>query len=64
LVELLSCMATWRTNIDAAGEDPREEFAFHTALQQIARLLDQTPGGELRFKIGSMPVDWGKARFG
>ncbi len=64
LVELLSCMATWRTNIDAASEDPREEFAFHTALQQIARLVDQTPGGERRFKIGPMPVDWGKARFG
>jgi hypothetical protein len=63
LVELLSCMATWRTNIDAASEDPREEFAFHTALQQIARLLDQIPGGERRFNANMpMPTEWGRPR--
>lgn len=63
LVELLCCMATWRVNIDVASEDPREEFAFHTGLQRIARLLDQAPGSGGRFKIGGMPVDWGGTRF-
>lgn len=63
LTELLCCMATWRVNIDVASEDPREEFAFHNGLQQIARLLDQAPGGERRFKISGMPVDWGGTRF-
>jgi hypothetical protein len=53
----------WRANIDAASEDPREEIAFHTALQQLMRLLDQTPGGERRFNANTpMPPDWGKSR--
>jgi hypothetical protein len=52
----------WRTNIDAASEDPREEFAFHNGLQQLTRFLNQAPGGERRFKPASMPVDWGAAR--
>jgi hypothetical protein len=49
-VEWLSAMATWRTNIDAASEDQREEIAFHNDLQQLARIIDQTPGGRRRFK--------------
>jgi hypothetical protein len=60
-VEWLSAMATWRTNIDAASEDPREEIAFHNGLQQLARIIDQTPSGERRFNVKmGMPVDWGK----
>jgi hypothetical protein len=59
-VEWLSAMATWRTNIDAASEDPREEIAFHNGLQQLARIIDQTPTGERRFKNTGMPVDWCK----
>lgn len=59
-VEWLSAMATWRTNIDAASEDPREEITFHNGLQQLARIIDQTPGGGRRFKSTGMPVDWGK----
>jgi hypothetical protein len=59
-VEWLSAMAMWRTNIDAASEDPREEIAFHNGLQQLARIIDQTPGGGRRFKGTGMPVDWGK----
>lgn len=50
----------WRTNIDAASEDPREEIAFHNGLQQLARIIDQTPGGGRRFKATGMSVDWGK----
>jgi hypothetical protein len=60
-VETLAALTVWRTNIDASAEDPREELAFHTALQQLARILDQSPGGERRFKPDtSMPAEWGK----
>jgi hypothetical protein len=59
--EWLSAMATWRTNIDAASEDPREEIAFHNGLQQLARIIDQTPHRGRRFNINDpKPVDWGK----
>ena len=61
LVEWLSTLATWRTNIDAASEDPREEIAFHNGLQQLARIIDQTPNSERRFNATmGRPVDWGK----
>ncbi|MGC2375300.1 MAG: hypothetical protein WA484_15635 [Solirubrobacteraceae bacterium] len=64
LVEWLSALATWRTNIDTASEDPREEIAFHNGLQQLARIIDQTPSGERRFNIKlGMSVDWGKRGF-
>jgi hypothetical protein len=65
LVEMLSALATWRVNIEAASEDPREEIAFHAALQHVARLLDQTPGSERRFDPDILrPSDWGRAPFG
>ena len=58
--ETLAALAVWRASIDATGEDPREELAFHTALQQLARTLDQAPGGERRFKPDvTMPAEWG-----
>lgn len=64
MVEWLSALATWRTNIDAASEDPREEIiAFHNGLQQLARIIDQAPSSERRFNAnGPMSVDWGKPR--
>jgi len=58
-VETLAALAVWRANIDASAEDPREELAFHNALHQLARLLDQTPGIGRPFKAGTtMPVEW------
>lgn len=58
-VETLAALATWRANIDSSAEDPREELAFHNALQQLARILDQTPGLGRPFKAGTtMPVEW------
>jgi hypothetical protein len=58
--ETLAALATWRANIDSSAEDPREELAFHNALQQLARVLDQTPGLGRPFKAGtSMPDSWG-----
>jgi hypothetical protein len=58
-VETLAALAYWRANIDTSAEDPREELAFHNALQQLARILDQTPGLGRPFKAGTtMPVEW------
>jgi hypothetical protein len=58
-VETLAALAIWRANIDSSAEDPREELAFHNALQQLARILDQTPGLGRPFKAGTtMPVEW------
>jgi hypothetical protein len=50
--ETLAALAIWRANIDAAAEDPREELAFHNAIQQLARTLDQTLGIVRPFKAG------------
>jgi hypothetical protein len=59
--ETLAALAFWRANIDSSAEDPREELAFQNALQQLARILDQTPGLGRPFKAGAtMPVAWGK----
>jgi hypothetical protein len=60
-VETLAALAFWRANIDSSAEDPREELAFHNALQQLARVLNQTPGLGRPFMAGTtMPVAWGK----
>jgi hypothetical protein len=58
-VETLVVLAFWRVNIDSSAEDPREELAFHNALQQLARVLDQTHGLGRPFKTGTtMPAEW------
>ena len=60
-VETLAALAVWRANIDAVGEDPREELAFHAALLQLGRILDSAPSSERRFKPDTtMPAEWGK----
>jgi hypothetical protein len=57
--ETLTALATWRASIDAAAEDPREELAFQSALQQLARTLDQSPGLGRPFKADTpMPPGW------
>jgi hypothetical protein len=61
-VETLTALAVWRANIDAAGEDPREELAFQAALLQLGRILDNAPSSERRFKPDArMPTGWMKA---
>jgi len=61
-IETQDAFATWRANIDSSAEDPCEELAFHNALQQLARVLDQTPGLGRPFKAGTtMPVEWSVA---
>lgn len=58
-VETLAALAFWCANIDSSAEDPREELAFHNALQQLARILDQMPGLGRPFKTGTtMPAQW------
>lgn len=58
-VETLAALATWRAGIDIAAEDPREELAFHNALQQLTRNLDHSAGLARPFKPNTpMPPDW------
>jgi|HubBroStandDraft_6_1064221.scaffolds.fasta_scaffold344971_2 hypothetical protein len=58
-VELLCALAAWRDAIDHAGQDPREELAFHHQLDAIQQMLEQTPGvGADVFTPGAPPSDW------
>lgn len=60
--ETLAALATWRANIDAAAEDPREELAFQNALQQLTRTLEETHGLGRPFDANtSIPVGWAKS---
>jgi hypothetical protein len=43
--ETLCALAVWRREIDDAGEDPREELAFHAQLAEYAHTLRQQGGG-------------------
>ena len=59
-VETLAALAVWRTRIDAAAQDPREELAFHHALHNLQTTLEHTPGSKPRHQTGTpMPVGWG-----
>jgi hypothetical protein len=58
LFEIVCAMAAWRLHIDCAGQDPRDELAFHHQLADFRYVLDHLPGGvTTRFKPGAMP-DW------
>jgi len=57
--ETLAALAVWRSSIDAAAEDPREELAFQNALQQLARALDQTQSLGRPFSAdAAIPTEW------
>lgn len=57
--ELLCALAVWRAAIDDAGEDPREEIAFHTRLSDYAAMLRQEGGGVSKaWTPGAPPADW------
>jgi hypothetical protein len=51
-VETLAALAARRASVDSSAEDPREELAFHNALKQLARVLDQTPGSDDHSRLG------------
>lgn len=57
--ETLYALAVWRADIDDAGQDPREELAFHHQLDAYAHKLRQQGGGvEKTWHPGAPPPDW------
>ena len=58
-VETLCALAVWRAELDDAGQDPRDELAFHTQLTDYAQLLRQKGGGVTKaWKPGAPPPEW------
>ena len=43
--ETLCALATWRSELDDTGVDPREELAFQTQLNDYAHTLQQESSG-------------------
>ncbi|HEX3509835.1 MAG TPA: hypothetical protein VHT27_01925 [Solirubrobacteraceae bacterium] len=59
LMEMLCAMATWRAEIDDAGDDPREEMAFHARLAELSQLLRQQGTGVANtWTPGAPPSEW------
>jgi hypothetical protein len=57
--EMLCAIAVWRADIDDAGDDPREEIAFHRQLGDYAQLLRQQGGGVAKaWQPGGPPASW------
>ena len=56
--EQLAALAAWRGAIDHAGQDPREELAFHAQLADLGYLLEHLPGGADTFQPGPPPHEW------
>lgn len=57
--ETLCALAVWRAEIDAAGQDPREELEFHHQLADSAHTLRQQGGGvEKTWQPGAPPEEW------
>lgn len=57
--ETLGALAAWRSEIDNAGRDPREEIAFQHQLADYAHVLRQQGGGVSETWIpGAPPPEW------
>ncbi len=57
--ETLCALAVWRTEIDDAGADPREELAFQTQLSDYAHALRQEGRGVTKaWSPGAPPGEW------
>ncbi len=57
--EILCALAVWRGEIDDAGENPREELAFHRELADYAHALRQQGGGVAKaWTPGAPPSEW------
>lgn len=57
--EILCATAVWRAEIDDAGENPREELAFHRQLAEYAETLRQQGGGVSKaWTPGAPPSEW------
>jgi hypothetical protein len=60
--ETLCALAVWRSDLDDAGVDPREELAFHAQLADYAQTLRQDGGGVTKaWKPGAPPEKWTRA---
>jgi hypothetical protein len=57
--EMLCALATWRTELDDAGLDPRDELAFQTQLNDYAHTLQREGGGVTKtWTPGAPPDEW------
>jgi len=57
--EVLCALAVWREEIDEAGENPREELAFHRQLADYTEALRQLGGSVTQvWKPGAPPAEW------
>ena len=57
--ETLCALAVWRAEIDADGQDPREELAFQTQLEDYARAVRNDGGGVSgAWEPGAPPAHW------
>lgn len=60
--ETLCALAVWRTEIDDAGDDPREELSFQSHLAHYAAVLRGQGGGVAQaWNPGAPPADWSEA---
>jgi hypothetical protein len=58
-VETLCALATWRSEIDDTGQDPRDELAFQTQLNDYAHTLRQEGSGVTKtWQPGAPPDEW------
>ena len=58
-VETLGALAVWRAELDETRQDPRDELAFQTQLNDYSQLLRQKGGGVTKaWKPGAPPPEW------
>jgi hypothetical protein len=58
-VETLGALAVWRAELDETRQDPRDEIAFQTQLNDYSQLLRQKGGGVTKaWKPGATPPEW------
>jgi hypothetical protein len=57
--ETMCALATWRTELDDTGQDPRNELAFQHQLTDYSQHLRQQSGGTTKqWKPGATPPEW------
>lgn len=57
--DALCALATWRSDIDDNGTDPRDELSFLNAIIDYGNLLRQEGGGVTKaWKPGAPPAEW------
>jgi hypothetical protein len=57
--ETLCALAVWRTELDDAGQDPREELAFQNQLADYSQTLQRQGGGVTKaWTPGPPPPEW------